>query len=535
MSRLTTLRRRAGLMGIGALVALGSALPGQALAASAASQADMDTVTIRVDPSYHGQIFEGWGTSLGWFANATGSYPDEIRERLADMVFGENGLALNIARYNIGGGNAPDVGDYLRPGGAVEGWWAAPDGIAHGDVDWWDPADPRHWNADADKTQRWWIDRIKAGIDRWEAFSNSPPWFMTVSGYVSGGFDANEDQLRTKSVDDFAAYLVGVVERLEAAHGIEFSTIEPFNEPNTSYWSTRLSDDGEPVARQEGAHMGPELQQAVIRSLAAELDQAATDAVIAAMDETNPGLFIRNSSSYAADVRDHVAQLNVHTYGTERRTAVRDIAKGEDKRLWMSEVEGSFGEGRDFESMEPGLGIARHIVDDIRELEPSAWLFWQPVEDYDNMAPRGGSAGGNWGSIHIRFDCTARDTLDTCPIYMNTKYHTIRNFTHHIRPGDRFVNVDDVSSVAAISASGRTAIVVHINDSDRGRHVTLDLSAFGSVEPGATVTPVVTSADGALIIGEPAPVEGHGAMLTVPASSVTTFLVDGVAGVAPDA
>lgn len=25
------------------------------------------------------------------------------------MLFGEDGLRLNIARYNIGGGNAPDV------------------------------------------------------------------------------------------------------------------------------------------------------------------------------------------------------------------------------------------------------------------------------------------------------------------------------------------------------------------------------------------------------------------------------------------
>ncbi|GAA2253874.1 hypothetical protein [Streptomyces indiaensis] len=32
-----------------------------------------------------------------------------IREEHAEMLFGEDGLRLNIARYNIGGGNAPDV------------------------------------------------------------------------------------------------------------------------------------------------------------------------------------------------------------------------------------------------------------------------------------------------------------------------------------------------------------------------------------------------------------------------------------------
>jgi hypothetical protein len=103
-----------------------------ALASGSARAAEPDAagpaVTVRPDPSYQGQEFEGWGTSLVWFANATGDYPAEVREKLADLVFGERGLNLNIARYNIGGGNAPDVPDYLRPGGAVEGWWQAPAG-----------------------------------------------------------------------------------------------------------------------------------------------------------------------------------------------------------------------------------------------------------------------------------------------------------------------------------------------------------------------------------------------------------------------
>ena len=46
-------------------------------------------MTVRPDPSYAGEAFEGWGTSLVWFANATGDYPDEIKNELADMLFGE--------------------------------------------------------------------------------------------------------------------------------------------------------------------------------------------------------------------------------------------------------------------------------------------------------------------------------------------------------------------------------------------------------------------------------------------------------------
>ncbi|MFD5317962.1 RICIN domain-containing protein [Streptomyces sp. NPDC127098] len=535
MNRPVRARRLICCLGASALILSGLAA-GQASAGQASAA---DRVTIRPNPSYQGDEFEGWGTSLVWFANATGDYPDEIREELADLVFGEDGLNLNIARYNVGGGNAPDVTDYLRAGGAVEGWWRAPEGTTRDDVDWWSADDPADWNPDADATQRWWVDRIRDDIDHWEAFSNSPPWFMTVSGYVSGGFDSSADQLRTDSVDDFAAYLVGAVDRLERAHDIEVDTVDPFNEPNTPYWGTRLGEDGEPVGgRQEGAHMGPELQQQVIRALAEELGSRGTrtDAVIAAMDETNPGTFARNWAAYPSEVRDLVEQLNVHTYGTGSRTTVRDLAKAAETPLWMSEVEGDWGDGQDFESMRPGLGLARHMVDDLRELEPSAWVFWQPVEDYDNMRPGGESArGGNWGSIQLSFSCTEDDTLETCPIYTNQKFNTARNFTHYIEPGDHLVQVDDPSSTAAVSADGRGATVVHVNDGDVAREVTLDLSAFARVGRGATVTPVVTSADGALVEQDPIRVTDAAASYTVPAGSVTTFVVDGVSGVARDA
>lgn len=92
-----------------------------------AQAADVKSVTVRPDPSYQQPAFEGWGTSLVWFANITGGYPDEIRNRLADLLFGEDGLRLNIARYNIGGGNAPDVRrDYMKVGATMEGFWRAP-------------------------------------------------------------------------------------------------------------------------------------------------------------------------------------------------------------------------------------------------------------------------------------------------------------------------------------------------------------------------------------------------------------------------
>jgi O-glycosyl hydrolase len=513
--------------------------PAVARAARAADPATTAaTVRVRPDPTYAGAPFEGWGTSLAWFANATGHYPPEIRNKLADLVFGADGLNLNIARYNIGGGNAPDVPDYLRPGGAVEGWWRAPDGTTRHDRDWWDPADDAHWNLEADATQRWWVDRIKNRVTRWETFSNSPPYFQTVSGYVSGGFSASQDQIRADKVDAFAAYLVRVTQELEKAHGIKVDSLDPLNEPGTDYWSTTLGPDGNPTrGRQEGAHAGPALQQTVVNAVAERLAASGSRTRVSAMDETNPATFVKNWTAYGDAARRAVGQLNVHTYGTSQRTAVRDIAKGEDKPLWMSEVEGSWSTGQSFTDMAPGLGLAQQMVDDLRELEPTAWLFWQPVEDFDNMKPGGEKAAGmNWGSIQVRFDCTAADTLATCPVYTNTKFDTARNFTHYLRPGDRLLKTGDSSSIAALTPRNRLS-VVYVNDSSSARQVTLDLSAFARVKNGTTVTPVVTSSAGALVSGRPVAVRNRTAAVSVPARSVTTLVVSrpvtGVAAAAP--
>ncbi len=108
-------RRLLTATGLTAALVTGAALvPGPM---SAAQAADLPSVTVRPDPSYRQQPFEGWGTSLVWFANATGDYPPQIREKLARLVFGDEGLALNIARYNIGGGNAPTSRTTCGPAG----------------------------------------------------------------------------------------------------------------------------------------------------------------------------------------------------------------------------------------------------------------------------------------------------------------------------------------------------------------------------------------------------------------------------------
>ncbi len=565
--------KSARLLSITCAVALATGGMAATSAVAPAVAAPNATVHITPNPATAAEPFEGWGTSLVWFANATGNYPADVRQKLFDAVFGDDGLNLNIARYTFGGGNASDVPAYLRPGGAVPGFWnpdldatdsqgAITSNFADRDryKAAWNPDDPNAYDFDADSAQRWWIDALKGKVTHWEAFSNSPPYFLTQSGYVSGGINnATSEQLAPADMDKFAGYLVTVVDELEKKHGVKFDTIDPFNEPNTDYWSTRIPQGQQwptSASRQEGAHIGPKAQDAMIQALAARLAQpgTTTDAVISAMDETNPSIFATNWNTWSAQSKGLVDQLNVHTYGTDGRQVVRDIAKAADKPLWMSEVEGNWtDQSRGFvtNDIENGLGMAQHIVGDLRELEPTAWVFWQPVEDLYNMQK---VEKLNWGSVFIDFDCNAEgkslrriadgEADPSCKVLTNEKFNTVRNFTHYIHPGDRLMATDDTQSTAAIDADGQGATIVHVNSEATDRTVEIDLRDFGTIAPGATVTPIVTTQSTADQPSANALREGakvavnvasRTATVTVPAKSVTTFVIDGVSGVSDDA
>ncbi|MFJ2744881.1 RICIN domain-containing protein [Streptomyces sp. NPDC087440] len=247
------------------------------------------------------------------------------------------------------------------------------------------------------------------------------------------------------------------------------------------------------------------------------------------MDETNPNTFRKNWDSYASGVRDAVGQLNAHTYGTGGRTGVRDIAKGEATRLWMSEVDLGGSVPQSFTDMSPAFDLTRRINDDIRELEPSAWVLWQAVEDYENMTP--GRENSNWGLVQTDF---TPDNAATEPLRKNKKYWAMANYSRFVRPGARVITTDDADTFAALRPSGTGTVVVHTNTTDKARNISLDLSGFGKVGTGAVQRHVT---DGTRDLQRDTDLKLTGTTLkaTVAPGSVTTFVLPQATGVNPRA
>ncbi|MBY7142884.1 RICIN domain-containing protein [Virgibacillus sp. NKC19-3] len=529
MSRfIIKISKKAFPLGLTVLLLLGLCIPETAIQASESNIRNADK-TVKLDPSYQHESFDGWGTALVWFGNVTGGWPDDIKNELADALFGEEGLNLNIARYNIGGEDSPGTEPYMRIGGAVPGYWNRPAEFAppedadedwQEEDDWWDPEDPNHWDWDKDKNQQWWLKAAKnRGANLFEAFSNSPPYFMTESGYTSGNWDSWEDNLRSDQYENFAIYLTNVVEYLQEEIDIDIQTLSPANEPNNGYWGA--------LGRQEGSNWAPASQAKIINETADQLEKLDLDTVVSAMDETNPQVFRENWETYEETTKANVGQMNVHTYWPAQRSSIRDIAKGEGKRLWMSEVDlGPDGIPQDFDNIEPGLALSERISSDIRNLEPEAWVLWQAIEDEINMNDE--NENMNWGLIHVDFSPEDFDKLEW---HKNKKYYTMGNYTKFIRPGNQFINTDNEDTTAAIDKQSNEVVVVHTNHSDTEEAIDFDLSGFETVANSATATPYVTSESENLSEKDNIEVSNEVLSTTVDPKSVTSFVISDVSGV----
>lgn len=163
------------------------------------------TITMENASPFHDGKFEGWGTSFCWWANRIG-YSDVLSEKAAKAFYDkEEGLGLNIVRYNIGGGDDPTHAHITRtdsevPGYAINPTYDETSGTYTWEYDWTQDANQR--NVLQKVMENYGEDIIVEG------FSNSPPYFMTNSGCSSGAENASDDNLREDAYDAFATYLV---------------------------------------------------------------------------------------------------------------------------------------------------------------------------------------------------------------------------------------------------------------------------------------------------------------------------------------
>ncbi|KAG6609225.1 RxLR-like protein [Phytophthora cinnamomi] len=458
--------------------------------------------------------WEGWGTSLCWWANVFGD-----REDIADLLFttketvtlngstsGLPALGLNIARYNIGGSanNVVDdsgtevsmkASDKMPAFKFMEAFW----------LDWMskDPTS-KSWNWDADVKQRAMVGlATKRDVNIVEAFSNSPPWWMTNNHATAGGDDGGKDNLEDWNHDQFALYLATVVSHARTSWGINFTYVEAFNEPMSTWW--------EYPGGQEGCHFEVDTQKDVLVKLRSQLDTLGlNDVAISSSDENSPSLALSTLTSMSSDtdVMAAIGKVNTHGYdgqspyrGTDREP-LKKLVTQSNKKFWDSE----YGEND-----ATGLSLAESIALDINQMGVSGFVYWQALDS------------GAWGLVQSN----PGDNWIGTP---NPKYYVLAQYSRHIRPGMTILSTDDTTNtVMALEATSKLLVLATVNTGDSASTVTYDLSSFKTVAGPITAWTTETSGTGALHESSKVDLSGTSFSASIPAASVMTFEVQGVA------
>jgi galactan endo-1,6-beta-galactosidase len=483
----------------GVLTAAGGALIGSALATGTA-RADS---SIAVSPGTSYGSWEGWGTSLAWWANVFGG-----RDDFADAFFTTKsvtyngtslpGLGMNIARYNLGGcssntyaGSSMAVSPNIPGFKQIEGYWHD-----------WASEDPTSssWVWSSDAVQRAMLVKAAQRGAVTELFSNSPMWWMCANHNPSGA-SGGGNNLQSWNYRQHASYLASVALYAKNNWGVNFASVDPFNEPSSSWWTA--------TGTQEGCHVDAAIQETVLGYLRTELNsRGLSGTLVSASDETSYDLARTTWNSFGSTTKTLVNQVNVHGYqgsGGRRDLLYTDVVTTAGKKLWNSET----GDGD-----ATGLTMASNLCLDFRWLHPTAWVYWQVMDP---------TAG--WALIAYNPTTLAAGAVQT-------KYYVLAQFTRHIRPGMRILSTTAGNAAIAYDPTAKRLVIVAVN-SGAAQNITFDLSAFTTVS-GATSGLVrrwntVTAGGGDLYTARnDTYLSGKSFTAAFAAGAVQTFEIDGV-------
>ncbi len=375
---------------------------------------------IEINPKVKYQRFEGVGASGAWWAQIVGGWshidPEsgkEVRNRISELLYSkENGIGMQVYRYNIGAGSKHSgKGYYSEPARSTECFE-----ISKGKYD---------WNRDANAVYMM-RQAVKDGADEVILFVNSPPERLTKNGMAHADKGKLfKENISSDNYKEFADYCLDITEHF-VIEGLPIKYLSPVNEP-VWIWN----------GGQEGCHYRPKSVRKVFEIFADEISKRSTLNNIKLSGAESGDLRWFNKS-YTRNllknnkVRASLDAVDVHSYSlpvplpfnipflNNRMSFVKRFRKWMDKKypdipVKMSEWCHMKG-GRD-KSMDSALVTAKIMYEDIAFLNVISWQHWIAVSEVDYCD----------GLIYIN--------LDDKSFELTKRLFVTGNFSKYITPG----------------------------------------------------------------------------------------------------
>lgn len=178
------------------------------------------------------QKLYGWGTSACWWSQYCES--PRVQDEIVDLLYGDQGLKLNIYRYNIGGGT--DSGNCR-----VNNPWRRTESFMLYDRE----SEETRWDFNLDKNAVEVMKKSLAtgNVDTLILFCNSPHYSQTSTGQASGSLLPHTCNMPKMNYRKFADYVLTVAQHF-IDMGMPVKYISPINEPQWKWGGTDVWQEG---------------------------------------------------------------------------------------------------------------------------------------------------------------------------------------------------------------------------------------------------------------------------------------------------
>ena len=446
------------------------------------------------------QTIKGFGASAAWWAQQVGGW-ENADDFLKLLYSKDEGIGLNIYRYNLGAGT--DTDEKVKRGASAETFVSDVEYISKGNLGWNEFNISYDWTRDANAQKALAIANKYSDDLQVVLFANSPPKQMTINGkgycsYHEDGYwdddgfhkvDSYKSNLSRDNYDVYAKYLTDCADHF-IEQGYNVVDVSPMNEPQYS-WSC----DANGYMSQEGCYYDPaDLGRFFSRMATYGAGKPYKFSMFESCGVSgtlwNPDYMFQDCfDAYITPIfknnrvnKDYYDSVSVHSYWNNKEDKKKfkaymseyypDLSIScteycqmtNDINTGVHEYQQTLS-GFDFNGMgmEHGLQLARTVVEDLTVLDATEWNWWTAVSGgyypdglvyYDS----GVVGEGAW-------DNTAKE------VFTSKRLWCLGNFSKFINKGavrmETTDNKNGLLSCAFMNKDGSLAVVyVNLSDND---------------------------------------------------------------------
>ena len=373
-------------------------------------------VSLNVNALKKYQTLTGFGVSACWWAQDIGN--SENADEVARLLYSDEGLALNVYRYNLGGGEKENPSSRIRGNRATESFL-----VQNGAGEW-----VYDFSRDAAAQKMLETCMAYGNIDTVVLFANSPHYSLTRTGQATGGQTENFSNLPPENYQAFADYCIEAAKYF-LSKGVPVKYLSPINEPQWSW--------GGDWVGQEGCHYEPDEVVAVMRVFARAIKASGLDLKLMAPESGQLGdVTLDYFDRLVADpeIREALGSLAYHSYWADGQLWNKyQFGKALAEKNYPVNVEMTewceLPLEHDITSYDSFLRMAEVIQHDLTLTGVNGWSGWVGVNN------AGIKEDGSWWS-----DGPLAMTDDAAEVRVATRYYAMRHFSAFIPAGS--VRVD---------------------------------------------------------------------------------------------